>query len=124
MAIYFGIRIPQQGCVVFRYDGDSLDYLDARHDLRNHSPAGLEWGYCGSGPAQLALALLADACQNDLAAVRLYQRFKFEVIGRLPEEAWAIHSEDILVWAQTGKRPTVHEIAGFTLDDGGPFSVN
>ena len=34
--------------------------LDSRRDLWNHSPTGFEWGYCGSGPAQLALALLAD----------------------------------------------------------------
>jgi len=27
-----------------------------RSDLRNHSPNGFEWGYSGSGPAQLALA--------------------------------------------------------------------
>src|SRR5262245_1194599 len=35
--------------------------LPARLDLRSHSPTGFEWGYGGSGPAQLALALLADA---------------------------------------------------------------
>ena len=26
--------------------------------LRRHSPTGFEWGYGGSGPAQLALAIL------------------------------------------------------------------
>lgn len=31
--------------------------LDPRFDLRFHSPDGFEWGYGGSGPAQLALAL-------------------------------------------------------------------
>jgi hypothetical protein len=34
--------------------------LTPRLDLWNHSPTGFEWGYGGSGPAQLALALLAD----------------------------------------------------------------
>ena len=33
--------------------------LDPRLDLCSHSPSGFEWGYGGSGPAQLALALLA-----------------------------------------------------------------
>jgi hypothetical protein len=32
--------------------------LQERLDLWNHSPTGLEWGYAGSGPAQLALALI------------------------------------------------------------------
>ena len=31
--------------------------LNPRLDLYNHSPTGFEWGYCGSGPAQLALAI-------------------------------------------------------------------
>lgn len=33
--------------------------LPERHDLRNHSPEGFEWSYAGSGPSQLALAVLA-----------------------------------------------------------------
>ena len=32
--------------------------LDPRYDLRNHSPTGFAWGYGGSGPSQLALAIL------------------------------------------------------------------
>lgn len=124
MAIYFGVRTDEHGCAVFKYDGDSLDYLDPMNDVWNHSPDGFEWGYSGSGPAQLALALLIDACQNLVVAVDLHQRFKWEVVARMPEDAWALNSEDILVWAQTGKRPTVHEIVGFSLQDGGPFSVN
>lgn len=40
-------------------DGDAM--LPMRNDLRNHSPTGAEWGYGGSGPAQLALAILSDA---------------------------------------------------------------
>jgi len=34
--------------------------LNPRNDLMNHSPDGFEYGYGGSGPAQLALAILAD----------------------------------------------------------------
>lgn len=34
--------------------------LDPRLDLANHSPTGFGWGYNGSGPAQTALAILAD----------------------------------------------------------------
>ena len=56
--------------------------------LRNHSPDGFNWGYGGSGPAQLALAILLDHfsdAQNPRdAALWLYQRFKWAVIARLP----------------------------------------
>ena len=36
--------------------------LNPRFDLWNHSPSGFEWGYGGSGPAQLALAKLPHHC--------------------------------------------------------------
>lgn len=32
--------------------------------FRNHSPDGFEWGYGGSGPAQLALGILLHAAQH------------------------------------------------------------
>jgi hypothetical protein len=41
--------------------------LPMRLDLWNHSPTGFEFGYGGSGPAQLALAILADCCGDELA---------------------------------------------------------
>jgi len=69
--------------------------LNPRLDLYNHSPTGFEWGYCGSGPAQLALALLADHCQNDEQALNLYQRFKWTVIVELPRKSWTLASRDV-----------------------------
>ena len=39
-----------------------------------HSPDGFEWGYGGSGPADLALAILVDFFEEDPAAVQAYIR--------------------------------------------------
>jgi hypothetical protein len=58
-------------------------------DLRCHSLE-FNWGYGGSGPAQLALALAADVLGNDEAAQDVYQRLKFRVVGRLPEDGWSL----------------------------------
>lgn len=69
--------------------------LNPRLDLWNHSPAEFEWGYGGSGPAQLALALLADHCGNDEQAVDLHQRFKWAVIAGLPRHHWTLTSRQI-----------------------------
>jgi hypothetical protein len=41
-------------------DGVKLDPKPSQK-LRNHSPDGFAWGYPGSGPAQLALAILLRA---------------------------------------------------------------
>lgn len=69
--------------------------LDPRYDLRNHSPDGFEWGYGGSGPAQLALAILADHLGDDERAQRHYQRYKFVTIGRITTDTWTITSEEV-----------------------------
>ena len=54
-------------------DGQKSEPLPLRLDLFNHSPTGFGWGYGGSGPAQLALALLADFLGDDDRAIRLHQ---------------------------------------------------
>lgn len=50
--------------------------------LFNHSPNGFEIGYGGSGPAQLALAILMMFV-NDNDAVRLHQQFKWQVLSKV-----------------------------------------
>ena len=70
--------------------------LRVRLDLWNHSPDGFEWGYGGSGPAQLALAILADCLGDDERAVHLHQRFKFRVIGRLEHDTWTLTAVEVM----------------------------
>ena len=75
--------------------------LPLRLDLWDHSPTGFEWGYGGSGPAQLSLALLADALGDDERAVSLHQPFKWEVVAKLPaRENWTLTDEEIRDIAQ------------------------
>jgi hypothetical protein len=50
----------------------------------NHSPDGFCWGYGGSGPAQLALAVLLELYTKERALAG-YQKFKSEVIAALPQ---------------------------------------
>jgi len=88
MSVYRGVR-TSDGCRVFVDGGE----LPPRLDLRNHSPTGFEWGYCGSGPAQLALAILAHHCGPE-TALHYYQRFKAVVIATLPER-WALTGEQV-----------------------------
>ena len=84
-----------------RREGHAVDVsvngrpLNPRLDLWNHSPTGFEWGYGGSGPAQLALALLADHLGNDERAMSFYQSFKFAVVAKLPKREWTLTTEQI-----------------------------
>ena len=68
--------------------------LPPRLDLKTLSKAGFEWTYEGAGPAQLALALLADHLGDDAAALRHYERFMREVVADL-DNAWRLTSADI-----------------------------
>ena len=51
--------------------------------VTNHSPSGFAWGYGGSGPAQLALALLLEAGASGREAQRHHQDFKWSHIANL-----------------------------------------
>src|ERR1700723_1276733 len=68
--------------------------LNPRFDLKRLSPTGLEWTYEGNGPAQLALALLADHLGDDARALALYQPFMRAVIAEL-DNSWELSSAEI-----------------------------
>lgn len=85
--------------VVYRDDDDPKP-LNPRLDVCNHSPTGLSWGYSGSGPAQLSLALLCDVVGVERAK-RIYQRFKFSYIAVLPQKSgWVLTEDNIRVMAE------------------------
>jgi hypothetical protein len=73
-------------------DGQPLNH---RLDLWDHSPTGFEWGYAGSGPAQLALALLADCLGDDQEAIEWHQDFKAAVVAGLPRAGWTLTEQEI-----------------------------
>ena len=89
--------VGKNGHQVWRICGNQSVPLSLRTDLINHSPTGFSWGYNGSGPAQLALAILADATKNDNLAMDIYQEFKKSVVSQLPIE-WELSREEILEW--------------------------
>lgn len=71
-----------------------------------HSPDGFAWGYGGSGPAQLALALLLEAGVDDETAVRLHQDFKFEHVAHWVHDGRGDvqeHQVDVLGWVERQK---------------------
>ena len=83
--------------------------LNPRLDLYNHSPTGFEWGYAGSGPAQLALAIVADHLRNDDEAFNLYQEFKRGVVARLPYPGWTLTSAQVAETLETLSHPALRE---------------
>ena len=89
MRVYAGIRTAA-GCKVWvgSTANEFADYeLPMRLELANHSPTGFEWSYRGSGPVQLALALLADCLKDHQLELRFYQSLKLRVTSLLPHSS-------------------------------------
>lgn len=94
---YRGQRESQDSVRRALEDG-TCEPLSLRLDLRSHSPTGFSWGYWGSGPAQLALAILADYLSGfvfgDQIAEILYHPFKESVVGTLGDN-WVLTRQDV-----------------------------
>lgn len=89
MRIYAGWRCDD-GCAVMRNIDGRWSALPLALNVCNHSPDGFNWGYMGSGPAQLALALAVDVMAERELAQRIHQRFKVLLMPQLGNEGWLL----------------------------------
>ena len=90
--------------------------VNVPHKHKHHSPTGLEWGYGGSGPADLALNVLAlmmpcfgddieanavklaDGSTVSREAWALHQQFKWDFLATMPHEGGMIPIDSIRAW--------------------------
>jgi Family of unknown function (DUF6166) len=105
-AVYRGERLsgPRGQVLGVRVTVD-IRPLDPRPSQKiwNHSPCGFEWGYGGSGPAQLSLALVLDATGDPDLALESYQWFKWGVVACWGDR-WTITAGEIFDWLERYKR--------------------
>jgi hypothetical protein len=107
--IYFGKRYGD-GAKVHIVHGPPLDPC---LNLVNHSPDGFEWGYLGSGPSQLAFALIHDVLSSgepqSAAAIeltqKLYHDFKADKIATIRDDEWQMTAGDIRDWIKSKAPP-------------------
>lgn len=114
MPLYQGERKNQE-CRVFK---DGIPFAPTRSFLvRTHSLAGFNWGYCGSGPAQLALALLLEVTDQD-EAEGLYQTFKSEIVAAWGNDLWACTTQGIQGWLKVRRETHADKIARLKYERG------
>lgn len=65
--------------------------------LSFHSPDGFEWGYGGSGPADLALNILAMFV-SEQTAWDLHHDFKWDVVSCIPYQGGYFSSDFVVAW--------------------------
>ena len=99
-------------------DGQRLNWQDSLA-LQCHSPTGINWGFTGSGPAQLALALLLEVTDRE-TALRHYMRFRDGVIARIATGSWAATTADLAKWLELSRSTEQTVRMDVSPDDTGP----
>jgi len=99
--VFKGKRVGFAGIVTV--DGKPLPlYYGRKKSGVSHSPTGFAWGYGGSGPHQLAYAILRKVGLEHEEALRYYHQFCWEVVAKLPME-WVLTETEILSWLAVKK---------------------
>ncbi len=93
--IYIG-KFTEKDWYKVTIDGKPFDHKYSLK-IRNHSPDGFSWGYSGSGPAQLALAMLLKETDH-VRAEKYYMDFKNDIIAGFDKEGFTFTSVLISEW--------------------------
>lgn len=95
MKTYEGTRTSEGGPQTVRVHEDGKPVRILAHQMR-HSPDGFQWGYAGSGPADLARSILWDHLGRAVDP-GVYQAFKFAFVANWGDQ-WQITSVQIAEW--------------------------
>lgn len=106
---------PERRARVLRWKAHLLDEIrHAEHTGTNtiparslphtplHSPDGFGWGYAGSGPADLAHAILHRELAENVPP-DVYLHFRDEVIASLPADRFELPASDVWDWIRTNR---------------------
>lgn len=95
---YVGMHVDGTPLVLKLTDHERLT-PDRSLELVRHSPGGFDWDYTGSGPAQLACALLLDYYDDESVAHQHYIQFRDTVVSKLacagPDNCWHLTSDTL-----------------------------
>ncbi len=108
---YRRVVVEDQGrvFVMFRTDRANRTYSVARCSVRtpnkghqaplphlvHHSPDGFEWGYNGSGPADLARSIVGLILRESIPHPLLYQAVKQRCLSMMPEEGGEVTEAEV-----------------------------
>lgn len=100
-----GSRGENGVAIVTAHRADSTVLLDMRTDLlREELQIEPDWGPDSSliSRSRLAVAIIADFCDDDNLALRYYKRFQSAFIHNLSNDKWIIHASVVLHWIMRG----------------------
>ena len=87
------------GCIVELDNESYCTKLSFEKSLQiaDHSPDGFQWGYSGSGPAQLAAAILYEITDDVDLSREYYQLFKNDHVSQW-NDTFEISELEVRIW--------------------------
>jgi hypothetical protein len=95
-------ELPFCGDIILKRSENGSVLTNVYQQIELHSPNGFEWGYGGSGPAELALNILAMFTDRQTAE-ELHQIFKWDFVVRVPYDGATIKGKEIRKWIRQHK---------------------
>ena len=96
--VFSGKKVEYDRIVEIEQNGSVVPLpLEPSLEIADHSPDGFNWGYDGSGSAQLALGILYEVTGNAELARNCYQMFKWDHVSRWGER-WEIAEREVREW--------------------------
>ncbi len=101
--LYYGARLKEIGGVdvlVIEFNDRKIKNRYPLKHICKHSPDGFNFGYGGSGCADLALSILTDFLEDPHTAELVYQEFKRFHISTFKGNAMSITGHEIRSWLE------------------------
>ena len=96
--VFSGKKVEYDRIVEIEQNGSVVPLpLEPSLEIADHSPDGFNWGYDGSGAAQLALGILYEVTGNAELARSYYQMFKWDHVSRWGER-WEMSEREVRRW--------------------------
>ena len=96
--VFRGKKVEYERIVEIEQNGSVTPFpLKPSLEIADHSPDGFNWGYTGSGTAQLALGILYEVTGDAELARSYYQFFKADHVSRWGER-WEMSESEVCRW--------------------------
>ena len=94
------------GCIVELDNEGYITQLSPEKSLQivNHNPDDFQWGHWGSGPAQLAAAILYEVTEDLNRSRQYYQFFKHDHVGKWHGDTFTISETEVWDWLKSVER--------------------
>lgn len=98
--LYRGIRVMPGYKAMLYVDNVMLDINPSKQIVYDYGADSPEWGYFGSGPSQVAAAILYDMTGDATISKKYHQEFKREYIANFDQNGFILLETQVRTWLE------------------------